>query len=241
MKIISLSSGSHGNCYVISNDKGGDKIMIEAGLPPKKLKKALWKEDIMLKDISNCLISHEHLDHFKSANFLSNSSTNILLPKTHEDSPKIDSIRKDRRYYLTPGKIHDLGQYLVLPADMSHDDVTCLGFMIYYKPTEERIFYATDSMFVKQNPKDINYLMIEVNYQQKYLEEAIKEKQMTRENMRRVMRTHMGLDTALKFLDAIDLSKVKEIWILHVSSRNASKEEIKETIQKQTGKVVRIA
>lgn len=241
MKITSLSSGSHGNCYIISNDKGGDKIMIEAGLPPKKLKKALWKEDIMLKDISTCLISHEHLDHFKSANFLSNSSTNILLPKTHEDSPKINSIRKDRRYYLTPGKIHDLGQYLVLPADMSHDDVTCLGFMIYYKPTEERIFYATDSMYIKQNPQDINYLMIEINYQEKYLEEAIKESQMSRVNMRRVMRTHMSLKSAMEFLKAIDTSQLKEVWVLHISSRNANTKEIKETIQKEVGTPVYIA
>jgi len=235
LKITSLSSGSHGNAYVVSNSLEGDRLLIEAGLAPKKLKKAFWEKNIMFKDILTCLISHEHKDHSASAEYLSNAGVNILAPES------LEGIREDRLVPIKANKVYEAGSYLVKPVNMSHDDITCYGFFIYYKPTGDRLFYATDSMYVEQRPKKANYLMIEVNYQAKYLEEAIKAGEMDRANMRRVMRTHMGLETVLEFLKKIDTEDLKEIWILHVSKRNANPDEIKEAIQKEAGVPVYIA
>ena len=61
---------------------------------------------------------------------------------------------------------------------------------------------------------------------------------MTRENMRRIMRSHMGLNTAIDFLENVDLSQTKEIYAIHHSERNSNPKEIKEAIQKTTGKLV---
>jgi metal-dependent hydrolase (beta-lactamase superfamily II) len=59
MDIISLSSGSKGNSYIVRDS--GDTLLIEAGLPPKKLKEGLWDYDVDMADIDLCLISHHHL------------------------------------------------------------------------------------------------------------------------------------------------------------------------------------
>jgi len=242
MIIKSLSSGSHANCYLVSNDKGGDRLMIEAGLSPNKLKKALWEEGVYLKDINNCLISHQHQDHSKAAEYLSNAGVNILAPARNSENGSFSvPVREDRYYPLLPGKVYEAGNYKVLTTNLSHDDVICLGYFVLHEPSGERIFFATDSMYVKANPKKVNYLMIEANYQEKYLEEAIETGRMSRHNMRRVKRTHMGLETVLQFLEAIDLSELKEIWLLHASKRNSNPEEMKEIIQQETGKVVKLA
>ena len=58
MKIIPLSSGSHGNSYVVK--AGKDTILIEAGLPSKKLKEGLWDYDVDVANLSLCLASHQH-------------------------------------------------------------------------------------------------------------------------------------------------------------------------------------
>ena len=58
MKIIPLSSGSHGNAYLIK--AGEDNILIEAGLAPNDLKERLWSKGANLADIDNCIISHLH-------------------------------------------------------------------------------------------------------------------------------------------------------------------------------------
>ena len=234
MIIRGLASGSSGNCYVISNDQNKDHLLIEAGLPPQKLKQKLWNRGISLSEIKYCLVSHHHQDHFKAAEYLTNHSTNIILPKTDEEGSNLDLMRKDRVYYAEHNKIYRTNHYLIRTFNLEHDGVPILGFYIKHE-SGQKIFYATDTMYIKHKPTGVNYFMIEVNYQKKYLEEAIKEGQMTRANMRRIMRSHMGLDTAIEFFKANDLSKTKEIYALHHSKRNSNPVEIKETIQAETG------
>jgi len=234
MNITGIASGSGGNCYLITDDDNKHPLLIEAGLPPKKLKRELWDRGISISEINFCLISHEHQDHFKSAEFLTNHSVNLILPKTDEEGSNLDLKRKDRVYYAGGNKIYKANHYLIRTMDMNHDGVPILGFFIKHE-SGQKIFYATDTMYIKYRPEGVNYFMIEVNYQKKYLEEAIKEGQMTRANMRRIMRSHMGLDTALDFLKAADLSQAKEIYAIHHSQRNSNPIEIKETLQAETG------
>jgi phosphoribosyl 1,2-cyclic phosphodiesterase len=56
IQIKPLASGSGGNCYKI--DDGKSSLLIEAGLPIKKIKQGL---NYKLSEIEGCLISHEHL------------------------------------------------------------------------------------------------------------------------------------------------------------------------------------
>ena len=51
----------------------------------------------------------------------------------------------------------------------------------------------------------------------------------------RVIRTHSSLETALKTLRANDLSKVREIHLLHLSSGNAVEVDFKDAVQRATG------
>jgi len=51
-----LASGSSGNCYMVDN--GQTKILIEAGVPFKRIQQWL---DFKTSELSGVLISHEHL------------------------------------------------------------------------------------------------------------------------------------------------------------------------------------
>jgi phosphoribosyl 1,2-cyclic phosphodiesterase len=57
----------------------------------------------------------------------------------------------------------------------------------------------------------------------------------------RLLKSHMSLETALKLLAANDLSKVCEIWLLHLSRSNSDAELFKREVEKQTGKPTYIA
>lgn len=240
MKIIPLSSGSHGNSYVVK--AGEDTILIEAGLSQGDLKHALWDYDLNVKDISLCLASHQHLDHFKSVEWLSNRGVKVGLPSSAVENGSFKRlIRKDRLIELEPYKTVKQGNWYIKPFELEHDGVDNLGFLLLHALTDERLFYATDTAYIKEVPQGINYMMIEVNYQKKYLEESVKEGTMSRENMRRITRSHMSLQTALDFLKACDLSKTKQIYALHLSGRNSNAEEIREAIQEETGVATYIA
>lgn len=56
-----LASSSHGNAYVVSD--GHTSILLECGIPFRKLQKALG---FRMGDIMACFVSHEHKDHAHS-------------------------------------------------------------------------------------------------------------------------------------------------------------------------------
>ena len=56
MNIKVIGSGSSGNCYRI--DDGKTALLIECGLPIKKIKEKL---NFNLTGICGCLLSHSHL------------------------------------------------------------------------------------------------------------------------------------------------------------------------------------
>ena len=58
MKLKVLGSGSSGNCYILENDN--EALIIEAGLPFMKVKKALNFNVMKIKAV---LITHIHSDH----------------------------------------------------------------------------------------------------------------------------------------------------------------------------------
>ena len=238
MDIISLSSGSKGNSYIVRDS--GDTLLIEAGLPPKKLKEGLWDYDVDIADIDLCLISHVHQDHYKSAEFLSERGVEVALPEAADE--QIQRLpREDRVTYLKSKGSYAKRFWIVRAFDLEHDGVVNYGYFVMNTQSDDKLFYATDTMYIKYKPESVNYWLIEVNFQDKYLEEAIKEGRMDRDNMRRIKRSHMSLATAKVFFSKQDLSDTREIWLLHLSDRNSNPTEVREEIQKTTGKEVYLA
>ncbi|MDR2651603.1 MAG: MBL fold metallo-hydrolase, partial [Prevotellaceae bacterium] len=84
INFISLASGSSGNCFYIgTNDYG---ILIDAGIAVRNIKKRLRNAGLDLNNVRAVFITHDHIDHIKSAGVLSEKS---FLPiyateKTHE-------------------------------------------------------------------------------------------------------------------------------------------------------------
>lgn len=58
---------------------------------------------------------------------------------------------------------------------------------------------------------------------------------------RRIIRNHMSLQRLKAFLLANDLSRVKQIWLLHLSADNSEMGRFKREIQALTGKEVYVA
>ena len=58
---------------------------------------------------------------------------------------------------------------------------------------------------------------------------------------RRILKSHFSLKNVKDFLQANDLSKVREIWLLHMSNENSDAERFKREVQELTGKMVFVA
>ena len=63
LKFLSLSSGSCGNCYFLSDGKSG--LLIDAGVSVRRLKKALMEHGLGTDSFQAVLVTHDHLDHIR--------------------------------------------------------------------------------------------------------------------------------------------------------------------------------
>ena len=69
MNFCSLYSGSSGNSIFVGSEKA--KILIDAGLPGKKIDEALKQIGQNPSEIDGIFITHEHIDHIKGVGVLS--------------------------------------------------------------------------------------------------------------------------------------------------------------------------
>lgn len=70
-----VSSGSHGNCYLLSVD--GDVLIIDCGVPIKIIKSSLGWD---ISHVSGAICCHKHKDHSLSINELSKMGIKVFSP-----------------------------------------------------------------------------------------------------------------------------------------------------------------
>jgi phosphoribosyl 1,2-cyclic phosphodiesterase len=63
MRMMSIASGSSGNCIYIGSDD--THILIDAGISRRKVEDGLKLAGLSLADIDAIFVTHEHSDHIK--------------------------------------------------------------------------------------------------------------------------------------------------------------------------------
>ncbi|MGI5847083.1 MAG: MBL fold metallo-hydrolase [Candidatus Cryptobacteroides sp.] len=63
LKFLSLSSGSSGNCYFLTDGVSG--LLIDAGVSPRRVRKELGAYGLGFNDFQAILVTHDHLDHIR--------------------------------------------------------------------------------------------------------------------------------------------------------------------------------
>lgn len=223
MHINPLASSSKGNAYVVSD--GRTTILIECGLPFKEIK--VKSSFVVPGYIDACLVSHLHNDHAKSLKDLLNAGVSCYALKETFEAKGIKN--HHRAKIIGFNDIFTIRTLTVAALEMKHD-VPCVGFYIYSDYSKEYLLFATDTYLIKAKPATVNYIMIEANYDVDLVEDDAQRK--------RLIESHMSIDTTVKYLKSIDLQNVKKIYLMHLSSRHSNEEDFKKRIQAATGKQV---
>lgn len=223
MNIQILASGSKGNCYVIQD--GSRKIMIDPGIPIKKIRRACR---FNLAELDFCLVSHEHIDHIYAIKDIMRIGIPVVMSagtlKHVQPNGALYHIVKSEEAWIS-------GQWCVLPFKIEHDAEEPLGFLIG-APSGERIMFLTDSCYCKYTFKNISYFMIECNYS----EEMINDNDVLHQNLKNRIRTnHFELSNLKTFFRYQNLSNTKAIYLLHLSENNSDRETFIREIQEVTG------
>jgi phosphoribosyl 1,2-cyclic phosphodiesterase len=230
MNIDVLASSSAGNAYIISD--GNSRILLECGIPFKEMQK---RSKFTLSKCVACVVSHSHGDHSKAWKDVAWYMPVYMLKETAAELGALPYQYKPVDFLNT----FTVGTFDILPIPAKHD-VPCAAYIIQSQVTGEKLLFATDYMYLEHSVQQANYALIEVNYQQKYIDEAVNNGSIDIVARRRIMRSHAELQTAIKILQGLDNTKLKAVYIAHMSDRNCNADEVKEEIQKAIGKPVYI-
>lgn len=227
MQIDVLASSSSGNAYIVSD--GVNSILLEAGIPYKELQ---MKSNFKVNEVIACIVSHSHLDHSKAIKDLVGAAIDVYaLPETLS---AMNVSEHHRTHSVVPGETIEIGTFRVMPVTMYHD-CPCVGYMIYSEQTKERLFFATDTYKITINPQSIDYLILEINYQKEIVNRLVNDGLMEASVRARLLFSHYELSKALNWLKQIDKSRLKRIYVAHLSNGHSNADEIKKAVMSATG------
>lgn len=232
IEIIPLASGSRGNCYRVTDGK--TPLLLECGISYKEIQKAL---NFRVSEIAGCLVSHEHQDHCKALNDIMRAGIDCYMSQGTADALDISS---HRLHIIKARQQFKLNTWTILPFKTEHDAAEPIGFLLANQDSE-KLLYATDTYYIRYRFQGLTHIAVECNYSLDILKANVKAGNVPVVLKNRILKSHFSLENVKEFLKVNDLSKVQEIWLLHLSDGNSDAERFKREIQSLTGKPVYIA
>lgn len=217
MKLKCIATGSTGNCYALTSN-GGETLIIDCGIPIKEIKKGL---DWNIRNVVGVLCTHKHLDHSKSVRDF--EAMGIPICKPYEALIMNQFLANS---YFTV-RIFDL---TTIDGSWTHTDADgtpcpIYGFLIAHKEMG-RLLYITDCEVIKWRFKDIDHILLGVNYDKDMVDWSNPVKN------NHVFRGHLEISTACDFVKANYSDCLQNVIMCHLSSENADSDSFIEKMKK---------
>lgn len=229
MQIEVFASGSSGNAIIVHHET---PPLLDCGLSFKELQKAA---NYQLSALGGCLCSHEHADHSQAAKELLKSGVDVYMSGGTAETLKLSG---HRLHIIQAHCEFSIGPWQVLPFETIHEAAEPLGFLL--ADGTSKILFVTDTRYVPYRFSGLTHILIEANYAEDILGSKRKTGDIELGMKKYIVSNHMSLETVKGFLGANDLSRVKEIHLLHLSDRNSDAASFKREVQRLTGKEVYI-
>ncbi len=140
MKICSLASGSKGNCLYL--ETGDTRVLIDVGLSLRETLLRMDASRIAAAGVHAVLVSHEHIDHIRSAGAFSRKFK-VPVICSHLVRKKADKyLQKTRVIEFEAGSVIAFRDVAIDPFPITHDACDPVGFIL--ESGEGRCGSATD-------------------------------------------------------------------------------------------------
>jgi phosphoribosyl 1,2-cyclic phosphodiesterase len=219
-----LYSGSKGNLYVVTASNG-NRLIIDPGVTWKKLQKALNYD---LTGIVGCLLTHEHKDHSKAIDNVIRSGIPVFASQGTFEGACDDFCEGRLTIIIKDKAVVAFGKdFKVRAFSTFHDAAEPLGFVI--KADDEYLLFATDTSHIRQRfGMPINIIAIECSYDKAILNKRVESGDINEEVAKRLLTSHTEKQEAMRYIRKFcDISKCREIHLLHCSRDNLNIEQTK--------------
>ena len=236
MRMMSIASGSSGNCtFVEQNDT---VILVDAGISLKRIEEGLNAAERTGRDVSGILITHEHNDHIKGLGVLLRKY-DIPVYTTEGTIKGISACRNMGKYdgslFREVGKndIISIGDIEVRFHPISHDarEPVCFSF----HAGSSKAVVATDIGCYDDNLSQFlmnsDCMLIEANHDVHMLEVG----PYPYELKRRILGEfgHLSNDSSGKLIKSLLNNHIKGLMLGHLSKENNFEELAYETVKQE--------
>ena len=233
MRVMTIASGSSGNCIYVGDDN--THILIDTGISRKRVEEGLRLLDLSLNDIDGILVTHEHSDHISGLGVVERKSAtpvyatwgtikgiqNTNLGKLPEGI--FNTIECDREFKI--------GTLSVKAVATSHDALSPCAFRV--EAGDKSFGLVTDlgkyDDYIVDSFAGVNCMVLEANHDIRMLETGpypypLKQRILGEKG-------HLSNEAAGHLIDRLLGSQVQEILLGHLSKENNYEELAYETVR----------
>lgn len=232
MKFCSLYSGSSGNSIFVASDNG--RILIDAGLPGKKIDEALKSIDEDAGKIDGIFITHEHSDHIKGVGVLSRKYDIPIFANEATWISMKDSLGKIKEHNV---KILNKRSSIVLKDlnikcfNIPHDAAGPMGYCVETEKNKISVVtdFGTFTDEIKSNIKDSDLILMECNHDVEMLKFGPYPYPLKRRILSEI--GHLSNEDCGKaIIDILNEGKAKDFVLGHLSGTNNHPDLAYETV-----------
>lgn len=223
MRLVSIASGSSGNCIYAGSDN--THILVDVGISNKRIEQGLNEIGLKGSDLTGILITHEHSDHIKGLGVFSRKY-GIPLYATKET---LEAIGRQKSLGEYPGGLHRpicpevdffIGDLEIRPFSVDHDAANPVAYRIHHG--RKAVAVATDlghyDQYVIDHLRGLDALLLEANHDVNMLEVGPYPYYLKR----RILGNsgHLSNENAGRLLSCILHDNLKRVLLGHLSKEN---------------------
>ena len=227
MEVISLQSGSAGNCVFVRS--GETCLLFDAGISGSKAESRLAEYGYDVRDCDALVLSHEHSDHISGVGVFHRKFglpvyASLRTWDATRSKPTTGCIGSPNHF--VSGKPFQVGSLRIEPLRTPHDAIDGVCFVIEDIESGKRFGLLTDLGHVFSGLQKVigtlDAVLIESNYDEAMLRSGPYPQHL--KDRISGKRGHISNEDAAKLLDGCDASQLQWACLGHLSAENNSPE-----------------
>ena len=169
MRLVSIASGSSGNCIYVGSDQS--HILVDAGISNKRIEQGLNEIGLKGAELDGVVITHEHSDHIKGLGVLARKH-HVPIYGTKETleevaaNTKLGEYPKELLHPVLPDADFEIGDLTLEPFSIHHDAANPVAYRVSHE--KKSVAVATDighfDQYTIDHLKNLDALLLEANH-----------------------------------------------------------------------------
>ena len=225
MEVITLQSGSAGNCVFVRS--GETRVLFDSGISGSKAESRLAEYGYDIRDCNALVLSHEHWDHISSVGVFHRKFglpvyANSRTWNATRSKPSVGCIGSPNHF--VSGEPFQIGSLRIEPMRTPHDAIDGVCFVIEDAQSGQRFGLLTDLGHVFTGLQKVigtlDAVLIESNYDDEMLRHGFYPQHL--KNRIAGKAGHLSNDDAAQLLSECHAGQLQWVCLGHLSEHNNS-------------------